>query len=109
MSAQRVELMAPARRRRTPASDPDQQQALAFACTCSIRYWRDVAVDALLELAVARQQLQLVDEDHIALCAARSLETYRMLVPDGPKPDDPRNDPAFWRAKWRLRLAGEDV
>jgi hypothetical protein len=107
MSAQRVELLSPSRRRRSTAGT--QQQPLPFACACPAGYWRDVAVDALLELAVARQQLQLVDEDHIALCAARSLETYRMLVPDGPKPDDPRNDPAFWRAKWRLRLAGEDV
>ena len=108
MSAQRVELMAPARRRRTPASD-HEQQALPIACACSSSYWRYVAVDALLELAAAREQLSLVDEDQVALCAARSLEAYRMLVPDGPKPDDPRNDPAFWRAKWRLRLAGEDV
>jgi len=74
-----------------------------------MRYWRDLAVGALLELASARQQLALIDEDHVALCAARSLETYRMLVPDGPRADDPRNDMGFWRAKWRLRLSGVDI
>jgi hypothetical protein len=74
-----------------------------------VSYWRDVAVDTLLELAAARTQLSLVDDDQVELCAVRSLDVYRTLVPGGPRTDDPRNDVAFWRAKWRQRLSGVDV
>ena len=99
-------LTAPARRRHKV--DAGEQQALPVSCNCGRPSWA-VVTDLCLELQAAREQLALIDEDQVALCAVGSLEFYRRLLPDGPRPEDPRNDIAFWRAKWRLRLSGVDV
>ena len=71
------DLIPPARRRGGTVGG--QQQALPLARTCSERYWRDLAVDALLELATARQRLALVDEDLVELVAHQRFDFYRKL------------------------------
>lgn len=82
-------------------------EEMGASCT-DCKRWVSVVADLALELQAAREILAEHDEDRIHLAAVRSLELYRALVPDGPKPGDPRDCIEFWRAKMRRRLAGFD-
>jgi len=57
------------------SEDSSAQPALPL-CTCSVTYWRNLAIDALLELAAARERLVLVDEDLVELVGRKRFELY---------------------------------
>lgn len=61
----------------TPSGSPITPRARPQGCDCA--YWRGLAVDTLLELAAAREQLAMIDEDQIELIAARCTTLYRAM------------------------------
>jgi hypothetical protein len=68
-----------------------------------------MVTELCLELAAAREELHLVEEDELEVLATRARDFYIRVLPDGPGPDDPRRGLAYWRAICRRRLCGEDL
>lgn len=93
---------------RLPLQELSRQPDSPEARSCG-RYWRDLAIDSLLELATAREQLAGIDEDEVGVLAARSRDFYLRVLPDKLLADDPRKGVAFWRAFWRARLRGGQI
>jgi hypothetical protein len=56
-----------------------ETNSAALSPTSRCRYWRDVAVDALLALAAAREHLGLIDEDLVYLIARERHAFYTKL------------------------------
>ena len=58
---------------------PSQSSEPSTAQHRELSYWRDLAVDSLLELAAARQRLALVDEDLVELVGHERHKWYGTL------------------------------